>query len=34
MMADQLAQLRADVDREFPHARQFVRPGFDEEHLV
>ena len=30
MMADHLAQLRAQVDSEFPDARRFVRPGFDE----
>jgi hypothetical protein len=29
IFADQLAQLRADVDAEFPHARAFRRPGFD-----
>ena len=34
MMADHLAQLLKDVEREFPRARQFVRPGFDEEQLV
>lgn len=34
MMADHLAQLLRDVEREFPHARRFVRPGFDEEQLV
>ncbi len=34
MMADHLAQLLRDVEREFPRARQFVRPGFDEEQLV
>lgn len=30
-MADHLAQLRAEVEREFPDARRFVRPGFDEQ---
>jgi hypothetical protein len=31
MMAGHLAQLRADVEREFPEAHRFVRPGFDED---
>jgi hypothetical protein len=34
MMADHLAQLLAEVEQAFPHARQFVRPGFDEGQLV
>jgi hypothetical protein len=34
MMADHLEQLRAEVEREFPDAQAFVRPGFDEEQLV
>jgi hypothetical protein len=31
MMADHLAQLRAEVELEFPDARRFRRPGFDDE---
>lgn len=31
MMADHLAQLRAELEEHFPDARRFVRPGFDEE---
>ena len=34
LMAHHLEQLRAEVEREFPNARTFVRPGFDEEQLV
>ena len=30
LLADLLAQLRSMVEREFPNARRFVRPGFDE----
>jgi hypothetical protein len=30
MMTDHLAQLLAEIEREFPDARRFVRPGFDE----
>ncbi len=30
MMADHLAQLRAEVESEFPHAHRFIRPGFDD----
>lgn len=29
-MADTLAALRADIERAFPNARRFIRPGFDE----
>jgi hypothetical protein len=29
LLADQLSALRAAVEREFPHARAFLRPGFD-----
>ena len=29
LLADQLATLRAAVEREFPRARAFLRPGFD-----
>jgi len=28
-LADQLAQLRAAIERRFPRARAFLRPGFD-----
>lgn len=31
MMADHLFQLRNEIDAEFPDARRFIRPGFDEE---
>jgi hypothetical protein len=34
LMADHLEQLRTEVEREFPDARSFVRPGFDEEQPV
>ena len=30
LVADSLARLRAQVEVEFPQARAFVRPGFDE----
>jgi hypothetical protein len=30
-MAQRLQTLRLDVERKFPNARKFVRPGFDEE---
>lgn len=30
VLADQLRDLRAEVEREFPDAWKFVRPGFDE----
>lgn len=30
VLADQLAALRQEVEAEFPRARSFVRPGFDE----
>jgi hypothetical protein len=30
LLADSLAQLRLRVEREFPDARRFIRPGFDE----
>jgi hypothetical protein len=29
LLADQLAALRAAVERQFPQARAFLRPGFD-----
>ena len=29
-IAQRLQALRLDVERTFPHARKFVRPGFDE----
>jgi hypothetical protein len=28
--ADQLRNLRREVEAAFPHARSFIRPGFDE----
>lgn len=30
----QLEQLRLGVERKFPHAREFIRPGFDEQLVV
>ena len=30
LLADQLHDLRAEVEQAFPHARSFIRPGFDE----
>jgi len=30
MIAERLQRLRVDVERAFPNARKFVRPGFDE----
>jgi hypothetical protein len=30
VLADQLRQLRQDVDQEFPDAWRFIRPGFDD----
>jgi len=29
LLADQLASLRVSIEREFPRARAFLRPGFD-----
>jgi hypothetical protein len=29
-LANQLADLQQQVEADFPNARQFVRPGFDE----
>ncbi len=29
LLAESLARLRTDVEVEFPHAREFLRPGFD-----
>jgi hypothetical protein len=31
LLADHLMQLRKEVEREFPRARYFVRPGFDDQ---
>jgi hypothetical protein len=31
-LARQVAELRREVDRAFPNARRFIRPGFDEPH--
>jgi hypothetical protein len=30
ILADQLAEMRGLIIEAFPHARSFVRPGFDE----
>jgi hypothetical protein len=29
LLAEQLAALRVSIEREFPQARAFLRPGFD-----